>query len=453
MNKKYFLLLYIAAGGMLLGSCKKFVYIGTPRNSLSTEVMFADSAGAASAVQGIYSKIMGVSLNPSFGCGSATLYAGQSADELIPASTTDQAFFLNTLVQDNSNVKLMWTDAYSYIYQANLCIEGMEASKTLPAVTKSQLLAEARLIRSFFYFYLINLYGDVPYITTSDWTASFGHGRTPVATIYEAIIQDLLIAQNDLPATYPAAGKIRPVKWAATALLARVYLYTQQWDKAEAAATAVITSGVYPALPAPANAFLKNSDEAIWQLMPINTFYNTLEGYVLTGTTFTMQVPLVKAFEPGDLRLTNWVKTAGTVASPVYYVNKYKVRTTVNNVISEYYTLLRLGEQYLIRAEARNNQKNTTGAVSDLNVIRQRAGLLALNTSLTQDACVAAIEHERRVELFAEWGHRWLDLKRTDRANVVLAPVKPKWTTDAVWYPIPLTERQADPSLGQNNGY
>ena len=453
MNKKSFLLLCIVTGGLLLGSCKKFVDIGVPRNSLATEAMFVDSASAASAVQGIYSKIMGVSINPSFGCGSATLYAGQSADELVPATTSDQAFFLNTLVQDNSNVKSMWTDAYSYIYQANLCIEGMEASKTLPAVIKGQLMAEARLIRSFFYFYLINLYGDVPYVITSDWTKSFGHGRTAVATIYDGIIQDLLIAQNDLPAAYPAGGKIRPVKWAATALLARVYLYTRQWDKAEAAATAVITSGVYPALPAPANAFLKNSDEAIWQIMPINTFYNTLEGYVLTGTTFTMQTPLVKAFEPGDLRFTNWVKTAGTVANPVYYVYKYKVRTTVNNVISEYYTLLRLGEQYLIRAEARNNQKNTPGAVSDLNVIRQRAGLFALSTSLTQQACITAIEQERRIELFSEWGHRWLDLKRTDRANAVLTPVKPKWTPDAVWYPIPLTERLADPALGQNNGY
>jgi hypothetical protein len=453
MNNKY-LLLYIIAGGLLLSSCKKFVEIGTPRNFVSTDVMFIDSASASTALLGMYSLIMGKSITPGFGCGTVTLYASQSADELISFSSGDQPFYQNTLAQDNGNNKIMWTEAYSYIYQANICIEGLEKSNTIPAVTKSQFLAEAKLVRAFLYFYLVNLYGDVPFVTASNWSQTYGHGRTPVATIYENIIQDLLVAQNDLPAKYPAAGKIRPVKQAATALLARVYLYTKQWDKAEAAATAVISSGMYPALPAPANAFLKNNDEAIWQLAPINTTYNTLEGYqLLPGSTPTyyFQTPLATAFEPGDLRYTNWVKSMVYQGVTYYYAYKYKVRTS--STVTENYTMLRLAEQYLIRAEALNNQKKVELAIDDLNVIRQRAGLLALPKTLTQDECTAAVEQERRIELFCEWGHRWFDLKRTGRADAVLSPIKPKWKSTAVWYPIPLTERVADPSLGQNDGY
>jgi starch-binding outer membrane protein, SusD/RagB family len=457
MNKKYFLLLCTCAGVMLMSSCKKFVDIDAPRNSVTRDVLFVDSASASSALLGIYSRIMGVSIAPSFGCGLVTVYGAQSADELISYSSADQTFYQNILVQDNSTIKSMWEQAYSYIYLANICIEGLEQSNTIPPVTKSQFLAEAKLVRAFFYFYLINLYGDVPYVTTSDWRTSFGHGRTPAATIYENIIADLLVAQKDLPVKYPAAGKIRPVKLAATAMLARVYLYTKQWDKAEAAATAVITAGVYPGLVAPASAFLKNNDEAIWQLTPINTSYNTLEGYVLNAAgsspTYYFQPALVRAFEPGDLRYTNWVKTTVYQGVTYYYTYKYKVRTPVNGAITENYTMLRLAEQYLIRAEARNNQSNTADAVSDLNVIRKRAALPALSSTLDKDAVTAAIEKERRVELFCEWGHRWLDLKRTGRANAVLAPVKPQWKPTAVWYPIPLSERTNDASLSQNDGY
>lgn len=453
MNKKHFLI-YLVAGSLLFSSCKKFVDIGTPRNFVSTNVMFTDSASASTALLGMYSLMMGKSITPGFGCGLVTLFASQSADELILFSTADAPFYQNTLVQDNASIKSMWNDAYSYIYQANICIEGLEQSNTMPAITKSQFMAEAKLVRAFLYFYLVNLFGDVPYVTSSNWSQTYGHGRTPVATIYENMIKDLLVAENDLPAKYPAAGKIRPVKQAATALLARVYLYTKQWDKAEAAATAVITSGMYPALPAPANAFLKNNDEAIWQLAPVNTTYNTLEGYqLLPGAqpTYYFQTPLITAFESGDQRYTNWVKTMVYQGVTYYYTYKYKVRTS--STVTENYTMLRLGEQYLIRAEARNNQKKVDPAIDDLNVVRQRAGLQGLPKTLTQDECTAAVEQERRVELFNEWGHRWFDLKRTGRADAVLAPIKPKWKSTAVWWPIPITERVADPSLGQNDGY
>jgi hypothetical protein len=241
---------------------------------------------------------------------------------------------------------------------------------------------------------------------------------------------------------------------AATALLARVYLYTGQWAKAEQAANAVISSNTF-SLPTPDKVFLINNSEGIWQLAPVITNYNTPEGYALVPTTipsYYLQNTLATAFEPGDLRYANWVKSVTYAGTTYYCPYKYKVKSGAT--IAEYYNVLRLAEQYLIRAEARNNQSNTTGAVSDLNVIRKRAGLAALSTGLSPDQCKAAIEQERRIELFCEWGHRWFDLKRTNRANAVLGAVKPKWAPTAALYPIPVTEIQADPSIApQNDGY
>src|SRR5207245_162544 len=101
---------------------------------------------------------------------------------------------------------------------------------------------------------------------------------------------------------------------------------------------------------------------------------------------------------------------------------------------TEYYMMLRLAEQYLIRAEARAQQNNLAGSILDLNVIRTRAGLQNLSASLTQAQVLRAVEQERRIELFAELGHRWLDLKRTGQATAILAPIKPNWNSNAQLY-------------------
>ena len=115
--------------------------------------------------------------------------------------------------------------------------------------------------------------------------------------------------------------------------------------------------------------------------------------------------------------------------------------------------VLRLAEQYLIRAEARAQQNNISGSQSDLNLIRNRAGLV--NTAANdKTALLTAIEHERQVELFTEWGHRWLDLKRTNRADAVLGPIKaPNWQPTDMLYPIPQTQIANDPNVHQNPGY
>jgi hypothetical protein len=115
---------------------------------------------------------------------------------------------------------------------------------------------------------------------------------------------------------------------------------------------------------------------------------------------------------------------------------------------------MRLAEQYLIRSEARANLNNIAGAQADLNELRSRAGLP--NTQVSdKTAILSAIEQERKSEFFTEWGHRWFDLKRTNRIDAVLIPIKTQWVPTASLYPIPESEIINNRGLqsAQNPGY
>jgi hypothetical protein len=125
-------------------------------------------------------------------------------------------------------------------------------------------------------------------------------------------------------------------------------------------------------------------------------------------------------------------------------------------VLSEYYMVLRLAEQYLIRAEARAHLRNLPGAIADLDSIRNRAGLPLIsitNPAITREELLIAIQQERQTELFAEWGHRWFDLKRTKQADAVLKDRKSSWNSTDTLYPVPASERILNPNLTQNDGY
>src|SRR5262249_27204051 len=120
----------------------------------------------------------------------------------------------------------------------------------------------------------------------------------------------------------------------------------------------------------------------------------------------------------------------------------------------EMVVLFRLAEQYLIRAEARAQQGNITGAAADLGAVRARAGLPS--TPAPPDI-FTAILHERRVELFTEAGQRFFDLRRTgklDSVMLALAPLKGgAWSSFKTWWPIPPTDVGIDPNLTQTPGY
>ncbi|MDB5200850.1 MAG: RagB/SusD family nutrient uptake outer membrane protein [Ferruginibacter sp.] len=442
----------------LLCSCKKFIDIGDPKDQLNSSLVFTDSSTAVTAINGIYAEMF--TNRNLFSNSATTIYAGMSADELYPyAPSLKDEFFKNELSPANHiNIDInFWKPAYKFIYMANLALEKLADSKELTSSLKLQLSSEAKLIRAFCYFNLVNLFGEVPLITESKYQVAAIAPRAPISKIYSQMIMDLTEAKAGLSATYLSGERVRPNKWTAAALLARCYLYQGNWTDAEAEASSVINDGTYQ-LEADLNkVFLKGSPETIWQLKPVRPGFNTYEGIefvpstALTIPTYLATTGLLNAFEATDNRKTAWLKSRVFNGSTLYFPYKYKIASST--VLTEYLVMFRLAEIYLTQAEACAQQNKVSQAKIAINKIRNRAGLANISAA-DKASLLLAVEQERRIELFAEWGHRWFDLKRTGRADALLGPLKGiTWQpTDQLW-PVPQPERNLNPLLTQNPGY
>jgi hypothetical protein len=382
------------------------------------------------------------------------------ADELISYAGSGfwiVPFYVNTVKPADATVSSAWATSYNIIYSANAIVEGLENSTGISEPVRKQLSGEALFVRAFIHFYMVNWFGDVPYISTTDYAANAKVSRLPVSQVYDRIIRDLLQARDLLSNDYPTANRVRVNKHAATALLARAYLYNRDWLNAEAQASELIgNSTQYLLEKADLNrTFLKESQEIIWQLIPPDGHTYEGQNFILIAPPtngFALTNSVINAFEPGDQRKENWTDSIMSPSglSKWFYAYKYKIR--VGNTNTEYSVVMRLAEQYLIRAEARAMQDKLEDAAADLNVIRDRAGL-APTPADTQPELLTAIENERTTELFAEWGHRFFDLKRWGRLDAVLDPVKLNWDTNDALLPIPQSEILANRRLEQNPGY
>jgi len=470
--------------GLAFYGCRKFVQIPPPSTQLVTASVFKSNEAVVAAQSAIYTKMWPESWNVS-------QEGALLSDELTSYSkaAVPVQYYTNTVSPlTAANSIGSWTTAYSYIYQSNAIIEGLQNNKNISPAVARQHTGESKFIRAFWHFYLANWFGDVPMVLTTDYTVNKAIARTPKTLVYQQIIADLKDAEAnltdhyvDLSDTTVTPERTRPNKYAAAALLARVYLYDQQFQNAETEASTVINNASLYSLCSNLSVadgdnytFQANSTEAIWQIAtPVPSAYNTPDGedfYLRTTpgkgsfNSATLSADLFGSFEPNDRRFSEWVGLY-TAPNKTKYYFPYKYHS-YNQPVSgssssatEYVMVLRLAEQYLIRAEARAQQNNLSGAVSDLNVIRSRAGLPALSSSLSQAQALAAVMQERRVELFAEWGHRWFDLIRTGNINTVMsiaAPLKGgSWNNNGnqALLPVPESEILNDDHLTQNPGY
>lgn len=481
---------------MIHSSCRKLIAIPAPINTITTTQVFSSETKANAAMAGIYSVMINgdkvqsvVSAGQSFlSAGLLTIMGGLSSGEMDNYSGSNEPA-LNLLstnkltVYQADKAGMAWETAYKTIYAANSVIEGIAASTAvaLRDSTRKALTGEAKFVRAFNYFYLTNLFGDVPLALTVDFNQTRSMSRTAQQQVYQQIVADLKDAEANMPESYPTGNgeRVRPNKATATALLARVYLYLGEYANAVAAATTLINNtAVYGLETDLTHVFLKDSREAIWQLKPTTTDaslknatpegYQLLPGIFVTGkTSFMLSGQLLKVFEEGDQRYVAWTDSTdnsygtGTFPGITHYPSKYKIGS--GNAVygadaEEYYVVLRLAEMYLVRAEAAANggPGGIAAAIADLNIIRHRAGLASLPANLTVVQVKAAVAKERQTELFAEWGHRWLDLKRTGMAHDVLSamPVKQPWVGDyQLLYPIPVSEITVNHFLTQNPGY
>jgi starch-binding outer membrane protein, SusD/RagB family len=437
---------------LLIGSCKKFVTIPEPTNRLVQSNVFTTDQSATAAIVGIYSNIVN---NPSF-TSMPTVAMALSADELTnTADIVYNEFYLNNIQPSNNNNLSVWSAAYQHIYQANSIIEGLQTSQGVTDSTKNRVMGEAKFIRAFCYYYLVNLWGAIPLILETNYNINSSKPRTDTATIYQQILKDLTDSKNALSSSYTSADRIRPNKWTVSALLSRVYLSLKDYSNAETEASAVINSGMY-SLSLLANTFLISSTETIWQMPPKVFAYSFIPIALMPANatsipSYPLSPPLFNSFEMGDARKTNWLKSTTIGAVTYNYPYKYKVNS--GTTASEYLIVFRLAEIYLNRAEAKANANDIVGSLADLNIIRKRATLKDTTTT-SQSTLLALVEHERQVELFTEWGDRWISLKRTGRTDAVLPTIKgSNWqSTDRLW-PIPQTQIDANPNLNQNGGY
>lgn len=469
MDRSYhsFYLLFIAFVVTGIVSCIKLVDPGTPPNRITSAQVYANDSMAMAAVNGIYTQMMQVVglLN-----GSATYLCGEYADELKVTTPNDKddPFVSCTLTAKDDQIRQIWIAVYKYIYSCNQAIEGLENSSATTESLRNQLSGEAYFLRALNYFYMVNLFGDVPLVTGTDYSINAKMGRTPVSEVYEQMISDLQEAQNRLSPSYFTTDeyptqRIRANKLAATALLARLYLYTKNWVAAEAAATQVIESPLYRLETNLQQIFLSSSNEAILQFMPISK-PNAAEGSLFIPSagnvpSYVLTNSLLGAFEAADKR-RQWINKATVNGITYHSPFKYQLPTGPPYAFN---TVLRLAEQFLIRTEARVMQNNLTGAADDLNMLRTRAGLALTGPFTSQAAAMTALENERRVELFAEWGHRWFDLTRwparnssdpnKTRADEVMGSCKQTWKASARLWPIPADQLNLNASLQQNNGY
>lgn len=448
-------------------SCEDFVEVDAPNNKLVREQVFNTDETAMSAMTGIYNELFQVAFSGG-SRNSVTILSGLSSDNLQNISTsnlTRMEFQQNEIFPDNPHNLDLWTGAYNMIYMTNSLLEGLANSSNISSDLETQLEGEARFVRAFTYFYLVNLYGDIPLILTTDYNFNELAARTPKSEVYLQILDDLSLATDLLSSEYRAGERIHVNKFVATSLLSRVYLYIEDWEIAEELSTTVINANsTYEILDDLNDVFLANSKEAIWQISPIGgggIVTHTNEGELLNIDPFfsffaslKLNEELVNIFQESDQRLLNWIDYNSS--RDAYFPTKYKIRNSNQFPIEEYSMVLRLAEQYLIRAEARARQGMLEEAIEDLDILRERAGLeliSEINPTISQTDLLDIIMEERRKELFTEWGHRWLDLKRTNKAMEVLGDDNPLWDGTDILYPIPSEERRKNPNLTQNNGY
>lgn len=463
--KSYWLVAFIMCA---FASCSKLIDVGQPKEQTVSETVFQGDASATSAVYGIYSNIMTGSGALYAGSGLITVNTGLSSDELL-FTGTDQSYteiYTNSISILNTRTGFgLWAKTYELIFQINSCIEGLNNSSSVTANTKSQLLGECKFWRAFFYFNMSQLFGEVPLELTTDYRVNAVMGRTDTAKIANQIIDDLTDAVKLMTESNFTKAVGRADKYAAMALLSKMYLYKQRWSDAERISDQIISSGSFQVLDNLDNVFLANSNECILQLIPVNNYYVTIEGGYLvpydneTIPDYIINPSLYNSFENNDKRKDHWISFNNIANAPndtttYYFPFKYKINNSP--IKSEYYSIFRIAEMYLIRAESRAKQNNLSGAISDVDVIRNRASLPLIsvtNPSISASDLLAVIQHERRIELFCEWGNRWYDLKRTGTASQVLSTVKPSWNKNAVLYPVPDDQRKINLALSQNEGY
>ncbi len=384
-----------------------------------------------------------------------------------------------TYATDENDIEVAWIAAYQVIAEANLVLRNIEQFSTTEPKRVNRIKGQALAIRGMVHFDLLRFWGadfdrnattlGIPYVSAVDIEAK--PNRLSVKESWDNIYKDMLAAETLLgdvdKAINTSTSKAYLDLVAVRGLLARMYLYSKEYTKAESYATLVIVAVPLATRTTFPNIWTNASvAEVLWSV-PFSAGEGSPSSGVHNASSnrnrFSPSASLVAKYDQtNDVRFPAYFASRGTGSStPVSsytsvarkILNKFMTRgTTLDNLVN--WKALRAGEIYLIRAEARALQgaAGEASALADLNALRAARITGYSSVALTGQALLDEIALERRKELIGE-GHRWFDLKRTTRmlsrtdavlasAKLTLAPTAREW----VW-PVPQVEIDANANI------
>ncbi|HUR11075.1 MAG TPA: RagB/SusD family nutrient uptake outer membrane protein [Flavitalea sp.] len=376
-----------------------------------------------------------------------------------------------TYAEDETNIDGTWQAAYRIISQANLVLRDIDDFTEENPGAVNRIKGQALAIRAMVHFDILRYWVDnydrnstvpgIPYITEFDYEAKPSRGT--VKETYDKIEADLSLARNlmtSIDAPINATGRALIDNSVVNAIMARMYLYSNQLDSAIKFSTLVINT-IPLATPAqfPTIWTDASTSEVIWSVA-----FNSGEGRIGDNiyfvpnnrSSYRPNPTLVTLYDQvNDVRFNSYFQVRSNRRVLSKYLAKAAQIPRPDGVVN--FKAFRTGEMYLIRAEAyaRKGGANEALALADLNTLRAARITGFVAGAETGQALIDAIALERRKELIGE-GHRWFDLKRTtrtiNRTNCTnfctLLPSDRAWT-----WPIPLTEINANPNIAQNPGY
>ncbi len=411
-------------------------------------------------------------------------------------------FIPNTDIPQVNNA---WDLIFRGIKEANVPLSVVDkgiANGNIDSDLGKRIEGELKFIRAFFYFTAVRFWGDVPLILEpiTNGIEAFEIVRDPKAEVISVIKTDLQSAISTLPEVYGRENYGRANKNAARTLLAKVFLWNDEFSKAEEQLRDIVNSGKFSLLSNYAEIFnpdnkfnsesifevgFKEGSEGessnfIFQFAPVGSFPEVIPTLVNDGT-WGKNLPtrdLVSRYEKGDVRFQasiGFFSRSDTDSIP--YIKKWDEATDPNFPRTNHnWPLYRYADVLLLLGEAINEQGYDSGEPFELlNKIRERAGLNFKTPSELpdQNAFRIALLHERRIELAFE-NQRWFDLLRSGIAIDVMRnhgdievanpttsltsvlPLDPsayEVEPYMLLYPIPQNELIVNPNMSQNPGY
>lgn len=482
MKIKYIIILMVV---VFTTACTESFLEREPKSELNTEGALSRIQDMEVAVAGAYNALQSSSYY-----GRNFVVTGDVTSDNVKVSPTNSGRFLTeyqySSISTSANPRDLWTICYDLINRANNVIVNIDIVEDGTVDEVNQLLGEAIALRALAHFDLVRYFAQ-PYNLNDNSIAEGANGagghlgvpymfvpevgkplRETVAQNYQHIISDLRKATS-LMTVQSEPIYMSPL--AAEALLARAYLYSENWDSAAYFASKVISSGAYSLVSNGNYVSMwleENSPETIFEVKFRADDYNQTDalGYIFLESGYGDLVAtqdLLDLFEVGDVRGTgkDGSLSADNKDNGLFYsvngllfINKYPGRDGTGGLDNS--KVIRLAEMYLIRAEARNKLGDDTGARADVDIIRQRANPTASPVAGAGSSLLDQILLEKRLELAFE-GHRYFDLIRNKKSIVrndhLLVNGTTSYPNSRFCFPIPQVEIDANENMIQNPAY